>query len=197
MEKEFAQREKRKNALSAEYLNMKDIQELYQEGVSFHGHSCPGLALGVRASYIAIQELDVEDIHAKGLYCISEKQACYMDGIQVVMGCTTGNKNLIYYPTGKSVFSFYNRNNGKSIRLYAKDMPSGMERDEKIQYVLTAPVEEIFVCGPATLPFPPKIPKAPSAACSQCGEMTDESFLRLRDGKLLCPECYAAKEENP
>ena len=41
--------------------------------------------------------------------CITENDACGVDAVQVITGCTMGKGNLIYRGTGKMVFSFFNR----------------------------------------------------------------------------------------
>ena len=41
-------------------LNMNETQisqELIQKTIDFHGHSCPGLAIGIRASEVALREV--------------------------------------------------------------------------------------------------------------------------------------------
>jgi len=46
--------------------------------------------------------------------------ACGVDAVQVIFGCTFGKGNLIYRPRGKQAFSFFNRQNGQKLRVYFK-----------------------------------------------------------------------------
>ena len=54
------------------------------------------------------------------LVCVTENDACGVDAVQVITGCTMGKGNLLYRGTGKMAFSFYCRNSGASVRLCLK-----------------------------------------------------------------------------
>ena len=62
------------------------------------------------------------------MVCISENDACGVDAIQVLLGCSVGKGNLLFHMRGKQAFSFYNRKTGKSVRLVLKEKPEGMTR---------------------------------------------------------------------
>lgn len=49
--------------------------------------------------------------------CITENDACGVDAIQVLLGCSVGKGNLLFHLRGKQAFSFYNRKTGKAVRL--------------------------------------------------------------------------------
>ncbi len=83
--------------------------------IAFHGHSCPGLAIGMRAAEIALQEMAGTD--PADLVCVSETDMCGVDAIQFLTGCTYGKGNLLHRDYGKMAFSFYNRGDGRAIRL--------------------------------------------------------------------------------
>ena len=88
------------------------------------------------------------------------------------------------------VFSFYNRTSGKSVRLVLKAGNDGKERDEWQQALMEMPDEDIFEVKEVTFKLPEKAKIFVSYPCEKCGEMTAESFIRLEDGKKLCPDCY-------
>ena len=97
--------------------------ELWKKCVAFHGHECGGLTIGFQAALYAIELLGLE-ADEKGcisgdeeLVCIAENDACGIDAIQVILGCSVGKGNLLFHIRGKQAFSFYNRKNGKSVRL--------------------------------------------------------------------------------
>lgn len=166
------------------------IHELYSAAGKLHGHYCPGLAIGVRAAYEALRLLEIDDIQKKGLYCIAESSGCYVDGIQWVFGTTAGKGNLEIRNTGKIAFSFYDRAEGTSLRLYYLSAPSGMSREESIEYILTAPFELLFSVGSTRFTAPEdKFVRIPERLCSCCGESTKESFLTQAGDMYLCPQC--------
>ncbi len=57
--------------------------------VRFHGHMCPGLAIGIRAAEIALREIGP---HAEDeeVIAIVETDMCAVDAIQYLVGCTFG-----------------------------------------------------------------------------------------------------------
>ena len=167
------------------------IHELYKKAGQMHGHFCPGLAIGVRAAAEALRLLEVEDIHGRGLTCIAESRACWQDGIQVVFGTTLGNGNLELRERGKAAFNFYKRD--KSVRLLVKKLPEGLSREEKTEFILTAPFDRVF-CQTAVRFDVPKYrsSRRQSMVCPRCGEECREEFLRVRDGALVCLDCAEA-----
>ncbi len=166
------------------------IQELYQKAGELHGHYCPGLAIGVRAAFEALRILKVENIHSHSLYCIAESRACFQDGIQVVFGTTLGNGNLELRDRGKTAFNFYDRANDKNVRLLLKQWPEGMSKVEVIEYLLTAPLEQIFDQTEVHFDAPPDAFKRyKTRICSRCGEDCREPYLRVVDGEIVCLDC--------
>ena len=101
----------------------------WQDCVAFHGHECGGLTIGYKASLYAIELLNLEFSADEQVVCIAENDACGIDGIQVMLGCSIGKGNLLFRMRGKQAFSFYNRKTGQSIRLVLKPKPEGMTRD--------------------------------------------------------------------
>lgn len=173
---------------------MSDIHQLYKKAAQFHGHACPGLAIGVRAAAIALEALEVTDIQSHGLYCVAESSACYIDGIQVLFGTTMGKGNLSFHPSGKSAFSFYNED--KALRLVTRDFPKELSRPELIEFILTAPAEELFSQTALRFPRPEKKERPASALCPVCGEKCNEDKLQLVDGRLVCIDCACGLESK-
>ena len=134
------------------------IDKLYEKAGELHGHYCPGLAMGVRAAAAALDILRPEQT-GKNLYCIAECCACYLDGIQSVFGTTVGNGRLEIRESGETAFNFYDRASGRSVRLVAVDMPADLSRDEKKEFILTAPLDSVFAQTPARFEAPPDVPR--------------------------------------
>ncbi len=165
------------------------IHETFQKAAAFHGHVCPGLAIGVRAAAEALKILGAER-GAKGLSCIAESRACYIDGIQWVFGVTPGNGNLEIRKRGKTAFNFYSRNTGTDVRLLARDWPQGLEKAEMIEFLLTAPLEQVFdLTETRFAPPPDSFTRRPSVKCARCGEACREPFLRIVQGETVCLDC--------
>ena len=89
----------------------------FSEVTKFHGHSCPGTAIGYRAGDVAIHELLSSRADDEELVAIVENDSCSVDAIQVITGCTFGKGNLIFKDYGKNVYTFVNRNTGETLRL--------------------------------------------------------------------------------
>jgi hypothetical protein len=90
----------------------------FQKAAEFHGHTCPGLAMGYRvAKYVKEHYPRAKD---EELVCIAENKSCSLDAIQSLLGCTAGKGNLILKDNGKQVFTVYSRDNNKALRIYFK-----------------------------------------------------------------------------
>lgn len=165
----------------------------WEDCAQFHGHKCPGLAIGYRAAVLAMEKLGLsEGSQDEELVCISENDACGVDAIQVITGCTAGKGNLIFHMTGKEAYSFYCRKSGKSIRLvFQRDdtEKTKMSKEERMQQILTAPAKELFVCKPATLKLPEEAKIFGNVVCAKCGETIPEPLARLENGQILCLDC--------
>ena len=164
-------------------------KELWDKCVAFHGHECPGLSIGYRAALYAAKLLDLCFSEDEDVVCISENDACGVDAIQVILGCSAGKGNLLFHVVGKQAFSVYERKSGRSVRLVLKAMPEWMSREESFEYLHSQPDEAIFDVKPVKLELPERAAMFSSVACAVCGEMTAESKLCVRNGALICPDC--------
>ena len=95
-------------------------QQLWEKAIAFHGHACPGLAIGVRAATEAIKRLNLSFSEDEEVVCVTENDACGVDGIQAILSCTAGKGNLKFRDTGKMAFPFFNRKNGQKVRMCLK-----------------------------------------------------------------------------
>lgn len=167
-----------------------DKELLYKKCVSFHGHECGGLLIGFRAALLAMELLDIAaPASDEETVCIAENDACGVDAVQALLGCTAGKGNLIIERRGKQAFTFFNRVNGRSCRLVLKERTFA-SREEKRNFMRTAPGEEIFEVQEAAVTPPPQAEIYRSQKCAACQEMTAEPWLRVRNGRLLCLSCF-------
>ena len=162
----------------------------WQDCVAFHGHECGGLTIGYKASLYAIELLHLEFSDDEQVVCIAENDACGIDGIQVMLGCSVGKGNLLFHMRGKSAYSFYNRKTGKSVRLVLKPRPEGMTKAESFTYYQACHPEEMFDVKETTICLPEPARIFDSYTCECCGETAGANWIRLADGKKLCLDCY-------
>ena len=64
----------------------------YEEIIQFHGHGCPGLAIGYRMATAAMESLELFRAEDEELLAIVENDACGVDALQCVAGCTFGKR---------------------------------------------------------------------------------------------------------
>ena len=163
----------------------------WERCVAFHGHSCGGLAIGYQAALYAMDLLDIEFADNEQVVCIAENDACGIDAIQVLLGCSIGKGNLLFHMTGKQAFSFYDRAEGKSVRLVLKPKPAGMTREESFRYYMNSSPEDLFEVKETKLRLPRPAKIFDSYDCECCGEKTGANWIRVgADGKKLCLDCY-------
>jgi formylmethanofuran dehydrogenase subunit E len=165
----------------------------WDQCVKFHGHACPGLAIGFRVSEAAIEKLNLTFSADEEIVCITENDACGVDAVQTLIGCSMGKGNLIYWGTGKQAFSFFNRNTGEKVRLrFKKPLDRDkMDRDAMQMLILTAPLDELFEYKEPSYTPPQKARLFTSIACEQCGESAPEHKMRLQEGKKVCLDCFS------
>lgn len=167
------------------------INELYEKSAKFHGHKCPGLAIGVRAAIEAQRILEADFSKDEEIVCISENDACGVDGIQVILGCSAGKGNLIFRLRGKQAYSFFNRKNGKSVRLVLKNFPKIEDREEKQRYILEALFDDVFYVKEPDYDLPKEARIFDSIECEVCGEKTAEPYIRIENRKKVCLDCFS------
>ncbi len=165
-------------------------KELWEKAAAFHGHVCPGLTIGYKAALYAIDLLDLTFSKDEQVVCVSENDACGVDAIQVILGCSIGKGNLLFHMRGKQAFSFYNRKTGKSVRLVLKPNPKAMTREESFQYYQSCDPSQMFDVKQTTIQLPEKARLFDSYVCECCGESTGANWIRLAGGKKLCLDCY-------
>ncbi len=165
----------------------------YEEVVGFHGHSCPGMAIGYRMTVAGLEALGVERASDEELVAFVENDACGVDAVQYVAGCTFGKGNLVFRDYGKPVYTFLNRRTGKAIRVvgHRYGFPEELrgDREASTHWLLTAPAGQVLSCQPVHVEPPPHARVYGSGLCAACGERVMETRLREVNGRLLCIPC--------
>lgn len=165
--------------------------ESWEKAAAFHGHKCGGLAIGFKAVE-ALQEKfpTIASAADEEIVCVAENDACGVDAVQVLLGCTLGKSNLIYKPLGKMAFSFFFRESGEALRVYFKGFVEEVSREEAMERILNAPCDELFSFSQPPYTLPERARLFRSEICTKCGEKAREDRVRLEDGKPVCLSCF-------
>lgn len=165
-------------------------QSNWEKAVAFHGHECPGLAIGVKAVEAVTEKMHLSISKDEEIVCITENDACGVDAIQSLLSCTIGKGNLIYRGTGKQAFSFFNRETGDKLRVCLKAKNTqNIDRKTWQKYLLEAPVEEVFEFSVPKYDLPERARIFNTEVCELCGEGAPEHKMRLSGGKRVCLDC--------
>ena len=165
-------------------------RDLWDKCEGSHGHECPGLAIGFRACEAAVEKLGVSFSKDEEVVCITENNACGVDAVQLITGCTFGKGNLIFKDKGKQAFTFFRRDTGQGIRIVFRGINMSGDRKERQEYILKAPLDDLFDYKPPKYDLPPKAKIYASVQCEVCGENAAESRIRLKDGQKVCLDCF-------
>lgn len=178
-------------------MHEKDlVRENWDLARAFHGHECPGLAIGVRVCDAAMVKLGISRGVDEEIVCVAENDACGVDAVQAILGCTVGKGNLILRMTGKQAFTFYARERGAAMRFYLKAGRGDMTRGEFMEYLLSAPIDEIFECREVSCLAPERARIFDSVECEDCGEIASEAAMHLARGKKVCEDCFRKYKYN-
>ena len=165
----------------------------YAEVLRFHGHACPGLVIGYRCACAAMEALKVERARDDEIVAIVENDACGIDAVQMVTGCTFGKGNLLFHDYGKPVYTFCSRPTGAAVRVvFHRDrIPSAIQenRPALADYILAAPAAELLSVTPVTITLPERARVQKSVSCAVCGEPVMASRLRESADGLACIPC--------
>lgn len=192
-------------------------EQILERVIDFHGHMCPGLAMGVQAAQIALREIGP---HSKDeeVVAVVETDMCGVDAIQFLTGCTFGKGNLIHRDWGKNVYTFYRRSDGRAVRvagrpdawqrnpehqeLFAKVRTKQATPEERARFqelhesesrrVLELDSEQLYEFREVSGPPPRRARIHATVVCAQCGEGAMETRVRRLDGRDLCPPCFEA-----
>jgi len=94
--------------------------EDFKKCAAFHGHICPGLAIGYRSSKRGMAWLKENRAEDEEVVAIVETNACGADAVQVLTGCTFGKGNFFFKDYGKQALTLISRNSGDGIRVALK-----------------------------------------------------------------------------
>lgn len=179
-----------------EHERLKDYPGL--EGlIAFHGHICPGLAIGYRATMAGLERLGVDRAEDEEIIAIVENDSCSVDAVQFLAGATFGKGNFFFRDFGKQVFTFARRDDSHAVRVSLKPDTMGPPpaeknaewRQKRIDLILDSPLDDIFTVSDVEIELPPPASIHHSVICERCGEPVMETRTIEHDGKTICQDC--------
>jgi len=172
----------------------------YEEIIRFHGHECPGLAMGYRMATAAMTRLDSIRAEDEEIVAIVENDACGVDALQCVTGCTSGKGNLIFRNYGKHVFTIYCRSSRSGVRVYfhGDGIPEELREDRSAltKWIMSASSDSIVSIEPTSIPEPEPAKIRKSIPCSFCSENVMESRINQLNGKPACIPCFEQQQKS-
>ncbi len=200
----------------------RDLPEDFIRCVNFHGHLCPGLAIGYAAVKAAETVLDLTPAEDEEIVAIVENDSCAVDAIQVLLGCTFGKGNLVFRDWGKHVYTFMERKGGRAARVRLKPMErTGRAQraelrkkiargdatpDERRLYedlkkqaaldIIETDSDRLFHVREIEAELPPRARIVETRACDRCGEQTVIDKMIESDGATLCRGCAADRSRS-
>lgn len=195
-------------------LEQKEKEQLVEKIFAFHTKRAPAIPIGVEMVDLALEKLGtVKD----KLNAVCEGRSCLVDVLQIMAGCTYGNKYLrILDNLGRFAFTLYDRHDGRGVRVYLNyDKIDAEKTPEMAKFFLRKRSPEIKNGGPKRRASGQKImnefksldysifdwekvkvldhgkpPMYPAAICDGC----KESFLAVKEGQKKCLICQGEIE---
>lgn len=203
-------------------LRSGELEKLLNLIGEFHGHICPGIALGLVASVEAVRKVEMHFDGLEDTIVMCETNNCFCDAIQFITGCTLGNNALVFEDLGKMAFSVLNRD-GEGYRILLKNdskeflnrqYPQYSEYYDKVvkqnirnssvvrEYKLTGKEKatiiiqqnfsNLFTISQVKREIPVYAPSHESITCESCNELTMATRLIQNKGKTYCLKCANA-----
>ncbi|OGU16148.1 MAG: hypothetical protein A2076_05775 [Geobacteraceae bacterium GWC2_53_11] len=168
----------------------------YADIIKFHGHSCPGLAIGFRLASAAMDALGAIRSDDEELFAVVESDACGVDALQCVSGCTFGKGNLVFRDYGKHAYSLFSRVRQQGVRVvfHGKGVPAELRSDRPAFASRIMAEQEDAILSVTRIPYE-ELQTARvrnSVVCVGCGESVMDTRVRETTNGLVCIPC--AKE---
>lgn len=184
--------------------------------VDFHGHLCPDLVIGCRASELALKTLLSKREANNSLVVIAENKTSALDAIQNITGCTVGNGRLVVRDYGKHKYTFMTNHHARALKISLKERYInageeylGLEEkiirneatveevalfqvllDERVKMLLLLKHDELFDIVEAKKEFPRADVSTVFSRCPLCGDLTLRSRLLDMNGMFICKPCF-------
>lgn len=184
--------------------------------VDFHGHICPDLVIGCRASELALETLSPKREVNNSLVVIAENKTSALDAIKSITGCTVGNGRLVVRDYGKHKYTFMTNHHDRALKISLKEryINAGEKYlsleekiirneatvdevalfqvllDERIKMLLLLKHDELFNVVETKKEFSRDEVSTVFSRCSLCGDLTLRSRLLDMNGMFICKPCF-------
>lgn len=215
--------------LQLKVLDTVNLSKCYKEGISamvltnmtlqkvsnFHGHICPNLVIGCRASQLALDLLLQEKADQQTITVIAENNTSAIDAIQCLTGCTLGNQHLKIKDFGKHKYTFMINQTGQAVIVSLKEISFQEEKsylalekklkkemathedlsnmqfllDQWVSWLFSLSDQELFTIT-KTKTNPPEINLSSRyVRCCYCHDLVEESKAISFQGNFICQPC--------
>lgn len=204
---------------------MIDAREWLEYGFKFQGHKCPSMAMGLRAGAAAMNKLGVERANDEELFLLVDVgrdhwATDFVDGLQIITGCTFGKGNIKRTHKGKWSFLLIDTKKNKAVRAVPraeavlafrktnffqdyrrKGIPASKVPVDfvvpLIEFVMNTPEEKLVNLSEV---FDYNFIKEPrsfnSFVCEECDEIIIEEYGRIKGDRMVCMDCASNKERS-
>ena len=201
-------------------INAKDWLEY---GFKFQGHKCPSMVMGLRAGAAAMNKLGVKRANDEELFLFVDVgrdhwATDFVDGLQIITGCTLGKGNIKRTHKGKLSFVLIDTKKNKAIRVVPraeavlsfrktnffqryrrKGIPASEVPPEivepLIEFVMNTPEEKLIkISDVFDYNFNLEPRSFNSFVCEECDEIIIEEYGRIKGDRMVCMDCASKKE---
>lgn len=130
----------------------------WEQVIDFHGHSCPGIAMGYRVATLAQKEMGIRPAADSELLVKAETRSCALDAFQIINKATIGRRALMIEDTNQHIYWFHFTGTQELLKITLntvlleqlatsqRENLSPREKQNKnlemIQLILTTPVDQ-------------------------------------------------------
>jgi formylmethanofuran dehydrogenase subunit E len=169
----------------------KELNELLDKCVAFHGHICMGQVLGVR---VASKGMELAaPATARDIIVAVENERCLADAVLTVSGTRIGRRTLKLFKYGKMAATFLNCSTQKAFRVRVEyDGPQPGDDEVKMRAILALPDEDVVTWREVEWVLPEfELPGRPKRVvdCSICGEKIFDGKDIAGPGGPVCIPC--------
>lgn len=129
---------------------MKYDKNLWEETIKFHGHECPGIAMGFKICEAAMKKMGINPSKDE-IICIAENNTCPADAIRFILKCNEQNNKLSFNLSEDLAFSFLNKANGQTLKIQLKPLKrdKNMSKEQFTNTILEMDVDDLMVYSEA------------------------------------------------
>lgn len=172
----------------------------YADIIKFHGHSCPGLAIGFRLAAAAMDALGVVRSDDEELVAAVESDACGVDALQCVTGCTFGKGNLVFRDYGKHAYTLFSRVRRQGVRVvfHGKGVPVELRNDRPAYAARIMAEQQDAILSVTSVPYE-ELQTARvrnSVVCAVCGEAVMDTRVHTTGNGPVCIPCAEGPATN-